>query len=395
MPGYLPGFLFSGIEIVRHINIHMNGRIYDADIGRFLQADPHIQAPNNAQNYNRYSYVLNNPMTYTDPSGYFFKKLFKSLTRFMKKYGRVILAAVATYVTHGLAGKLFGSAIIQGAVAGAAGGFVATGSLRGAAYGALSGAVFGAIGAHGRASGWGEYSPKYIASHAVAGGVLSKVQGGKFGHGFISAGIMKGVGWIETGANYGRVIVQSIVGGTVSKITGGKFANGAVTSAIQYVVNEIASASEQKGPTLNRETGQYTYNGKVVTPFVDEIPGFDWHKDRNIFNRVPSSMPERTVLGRRGRSPIYRFVDSEGGIWSADNPVTSGYFHGWENTTFRGTGINAGSQATYSPSGQLVDSGIYMGTFDYGPAGTAAHVELDVKPHTDDPHYTPNLSTRF
>lgn len=53
----------------------MNGRIYDPTLGRFLQADLHIQAPKNSQNYNRYSYVLNNPMSYTDPSGFFFDKL--------------------------------------------------------------------------------------------------------------------------------------------------------------------------------------------------------------------------------------------------------------------------------------------------------------------------------
>lgn len=43
----------------------MGGRIYDPTLGRFLQADPHIQAPKNSQNYNRYSYVLNNPLSYT------------------------------------------------------------------------------------------------------------------------------------------------------------------------------------------------------------------------------------------------------------------------------------------------------------------------------------------
>lgn len=50
--------------------IHMNGRIYDPKIGRFLSADPHIQSPINLQSYNRYSYVLNNPLKYTDPTGY-------------------------------------------------------------------------------------------------------------------------------------------------------------------------------------------------------------------------------------------------------------------------------------------------------------------------------------
>ncbi|ESP95088.1 RHS repeat-associated core domain protein, partial [Pseudoalteromonas luteoviolacea 2ta16] len=52
--------------------IHMNGRIFDADTGRFMQTDPFVQAPSNLQNYNRYSYVLNNPLSYTDPSGYLF-----------------------------------------------------------------------------------------------------------------------------------------------------------------------------------------------------------------------------------------------------------------------------------------------------------------------------------
>jgi hypothetical protein len=48
----------------------MNGRIYDPTLGRFLQADPLIQAPTNSQSYNRYAYVFNNLLKYTDPSGY-------------------------------------------------------------------------------------------------------------------------------------------------------------------------------------------------------------------------------------------------------------------------------------------------------------------------------------
>ena len=50
----------------------MNGRIYDPVLGRFLSPDPFIQAPFNSQNYNRYTYVLNNPLTLTDPSGFLF-----------------------------------------------------------------------------------------------------------------------------------------------------------------------------------------------------------------------------------------------------------------------------------------------------------------------------------
>jgi len=47
----------------------MNGRLYDPLAGRFLSADNSIQDPTNTQHYNRYSYCLNNPLKYSDPSG--------------------------------------------------------------------------------------------------------------------------------------------------------------------------------------------------------------------------------------------------------------------------------------------------------------------------------------
>ncbi|AOE49634.1 RHS repeat-associated core domain-containing protein [Kangiella sediminilitoris] len=50
--------------------IHMNGRAYDYNLGRFLSVDPFIQAPGNSQSMNPYSYIMNNPLSGTDPSGY-------------------------------------------------------------------------------------------------------------------------------------------------------------------------------------------------------------------------------------------------------------------------------------------------------------------------------------
>ncbi len=52
--------------------INMNGRIYDPVLARFLSPDPYVQAPDFTQSFNRYSYCLNNPFKYTDPSGEFF-----------------------------------------------------------------------------------------------------------------------------------------------------------------------------------------------------------------------------------------------------------------------------------------------------------------------------------
>jgi len=49
---------------------HMNGRVYDPILGRFLSVDPVFQFPTNTQSLNPYSYVLNNPLSATDPTGY-------------------------------------------------------------------------------------------------------------------------------------------------------------------------------------------------------------------------------------------------------------------------------------------------------------------------------------
>jgi len=51
--------------------LHMNGRLYDPLLRRFLNADENIQDPTNTQNYNKYGYVMNNPLMYNDPSGEF------------------------------------------------------------------------------------------------------------------------------------------------------------------------------------------------------------------------------------------------------------------------------------------------------------------------------------
>lgn len=49
--------------------INMNARLYDPYLGRFLSADPVLPDPTDMQQFNRYSYVGNNPLAYTDPSG--------------------------------------------------------------------------------------------------------------------------------------------------------------------------------------------------------------------------------------------------------------------------------------------------------------------------------------
>jgi len=62
---------FTGHEHLDNMTlIHMNGRVYDPAIGRFISADPYTTDPDFSQGLNRYSYVLNNPLKYLDPSGF-------------------------------------------------------------------------------------------------------------------------------------------------------------------------------------------------------------------------------------------------------------------------------------------------------------------------------------
>lgn len=61
---------FTGHEHLDQLGlIDMNGRMYDPLLGRFLSPDPFVQSPSDPQNYNRYSYCLNNPLKYIDPNG--------------------------------------------------------------------------------------------------------------------------------------------------------------------------------------------------------------------------------------------------------------------------------------------------------------------------------------
>lgn len=59
-------------EIVEVGLVHMNGRVYDQELGRFISPDPFIQSPYVSNSFNRYAYVINNPLKYTDPNGYWF-----------------------------------------------------------------------------------------------------------------------------------------------------------------------------------------------------------------------------------------------------------------------------------------------------------------------------------
>ena len=159
-----------------------------------------------------------------------------------------------------------GAAAARGGFASA---FVAAGSLRAGLWGALSAAVFWGIRtgfSKTRTVGTeqslspgtavktireaGGSSLAKVAAHAAAGGTLNTLQGGKFGHGFLSAGVTEAlspaIGAASSGGGAGGVVAgtvaSAVVGGTVSELSGGKFGNGAQTGAFQFLFNQVVHA---------------------------------------------------------------------------------------------------------------------------------------------------------
>lgn len=215
----------------------MNGRIYDPTLGRFLQADPIIQAPTDSQSYNRYAYVRNNPLTLTDPSGYsWWSKTWKKVRPFVG----VIVAVVG--------GIICGAPCAQVGWQIAAVGAAAAGAAHAAANGGniLTGALIGAF-----TAGVGQYGMAYAA---VAGGIASRVQGGNFGHGFWAAGLGAGIGG-GAGQGWAKVISAAVIGGTISKLTGGKFANGAYSAAFVAAISTDWGNDKLKGSKQGKFTG--------------------------------------------------------------------------------------------------------------------------------------------
>ena len=220
--------------------IHMKGRVYDPMIGRFLSADPHIQAPMNSQSLNRYAYVLNNPLSLVDPSGYFFDKIFKGLKKlfnalkkiiksvlkaikkvvksitkalksvvsFVKENFKAVITVVAIVVVAVYAPQLLPElvklgigAIKTGAIVGGVQGLVATGSLSGAFKGAINGAVNGAKGFVSSFTDWRAAIANVIVpggstnliqqavNQGLRSGLINKIRGSSFSQGFKSGAI--------------------------------------------------------------------------------------------------------------------------------------------------------------------------------------------------------------
>jgi len=276
---------FTGHEMLDELGIiHMQGRIYDPRMGRFLQADPTVQFAMFTQSYNRYSYTVNNPLIYTDPTGYDFWSSAADPFGLGDKAARwagdnvdvifnvamdiaivvgcggqpacfVPAITAATTAEARANGVPFNQALQQGAIAGASAfAFDYIGGQFADMSSGESSEAWIDAGAHGGKEIFltpGQFAGK-VMTEAAVGGVMSVLQGGKFGSGFIGAGVssafageLNSLGNSDHSFSIKQLAAATILGGTASALTGGKFANGAITAAFENAFNQQSGRPRQ------------------------------------------------------------------------------------------------------------------------------------------------------
>jgi RHS repeat-associated protein len=263
---------------------HMNGRVYDPEIGRFLSADIAIQDISNSQSLNAYSYVWNNPLSFTDPSGFFLSGLFHKIGNFFRSVahaiGRVVRSTVFRSVLTILACATPGVNVVACAAMAATisfGGALVDGgsfgdAIRSASVAFFSAGLFQGGGDFLQGLGLGGNIFARAAVQGTIGGAMSVMGGGSFSAGFysnafgaVANGFTEGLGNVGAG-RIGRIAIAATVGGTASVLAGGKFANGAMSAAFALMYNDMQHGPGNcKGPCPPEATdGEQEFGWGVI-----------------------------------------------------------------------------------------------------------------------------------
>jgi hypothetical protein len=226
----------------------------------------------NMQGWNRYSYVGNDPLAFTDPNGFnwfsnafksignFFSGIVKSVANFLKNNFMSILQVVVNAALVYVAGPL-GAAIGAAIWTGVSGGNLGQ-ILKAAAIAAITTFAFQYI---GPTPSFASNPSGYIASvgaNAAVGCGSSVASGGSCASGALSAGVGAAISPVtrsvfqnplhNTGDLIGGTVVQATAGGLASVAGGGKFANGAMTGAFQYLVTTTLEQAKQNEPAWRK-----------------------------------------------------------------------------------------------------------------------------------------------
>lgn len=197
---------YTGHEMLNEFGIiNMNGRLYDPVLGRFFSPDNYVQAPDNSQNFNRYSYCLNNPLKYTDPSG------------------EVISTATAMMIV-GVASSMMFAAHNQENIW-KAGGIALLSSIGTYGIGSACNAL--------AKTGMSAMSKVLINAgmHGLNSGLIYVMKGEDFGSGFVSGALSSGIGSLATNVKmptWAMIASTTTTAGVAAWATGGSFLQGAI-----------------------------------------------------------------------------------------------------------------------------------------------------------------------
>jgi RHS repeat-associated protein len=265
---------FTGQETIPGIGlVNMNGRVYDPVVGRFLSPDPNIQSPNDLQSYNRYSYVLNNPLRYSDPTGYF---SLGSVGSWIANNGSGIFIALggaaACAATSGVGCALVGIAtsLLTASVAraeGASWSQVATSFILGSIAGGIGGAAGSVVGS---AFGVEAGSVADFASAEVGGAVGGAIGGALMtwagGGGGLGTNVLLGAaqGAIWAGIGWGLKQPTSLTQSDKDDMGAGGSGAGHVEARAMHVV--IAADSFEDPVDAAVDAGLKAYDAGRALP---------------------------------------------------------------------------------------------------------------------------------
>jgi RHS repeat-associated protein len=324
---------FTGHEHLDEFGlINMNGRVYDPMLGIFLSPDPYVQDPSNSQSYNRYAYCLNNPLMYTDPSGYSWWSHFTNWVG--DNWKPITVAAVAigvTVLTAGLAAPLAAGMGVEGAM-GVAG-------LSGMAGGLVSGA--GIAWAHGGSLG-----------DCLGAGFMGMVMGGIGGavSAGIMGGIMGGIGNIETTSSLGYMerlstwrpdLLHSIFGASGNSIIAG-LSNGSLASGIGGTLGGGLLAASAGGMPIGAYSSKVP-SGKGKSQFITgytispEFPGVMIRKGEFWANLTGACRYEDgTIYLPEDIDPKYEYgiIQHEYGHFLQEQQLGKQIYHNMEMNSF-------------------------------------------------------------
>ena len=302
---------FTGHEHIDEIGlINMNGRMYDPNLGRFLSPDNYIQSPDNPQNYNRYSYCLNNPLRYTDPSGEFVWAPFLIAAAMGGVQGTML------GLQNGAEGWDMVGYIAGGAALGALSGGIAQGM---AAIGAntfvaqlTSNAVTSSLGA-GMMSGWDGKSMLM----GLGSGLISGCVSGAISLSYDPVGLINGMladGAVNAGIGaFTSGIITAINGGSIKDV-GDAVLNGAIMGAISGMASgayrgwtnaETLGVNHWTGGTLQERAQAWAdyYGFKDVNTYVLNKVNIERHNNyEGVYKLEKEPLSPTINASKDGRS---------------------------------------------------------------------------------------------